>query len=72
MKHIQFREETRYPGYYYRADYMDIDDENWKCFVNSRFDRHTGEWSLRKVSYVQLIKVSEDEPAGMSRPGSNC
>ena len=72
MKHIQFREETRYPGYYYRADYMDIDDENWKCFVNSKFDRHTGEWSLRKVPYVQLIKVSEDEPAGMSRPGSDC
>ncbi|HED17392.1 MAG TPA: adenylylsulfate reductase subunit alpha, partial [Gammaproteobacteria bacterium] len=56
MKHIQFREETRYPGYYYRADFLDLDDENWKCFVNSTYDRKTKEWSLKKVPYVQLIK----------------
>jgi len=56
MKHIQFREETRYPGYYYRADFRDMDDENWRVFVNSKYDRKTKEWSLRKVPYVQLIK----------------
>ena len=56
MKHIQFREETRYPGYYYRTDYNYIDDENWKCFVNSRYDRDTKKWALNKVPYVQLIK----------------
>ena len=68
MKHIQFREESRYPGYYYRADFMRIDDDNWKCFVNSTFDRHTGEWRLRKVPYVQLVKPGADEAEGMSRP----
>ena len=56
MKHIQFREETRYPGYYYRADFRDLDDQNWKVFVNSTYDRKTRQWSLRKVPYVQLIK----------------
>ena len=56
MKHIQFREETRYPGYYYRADFLDLDDDNWSVFVNSRYDRKTREWTLRKVPYVQLIK----------------
>ncbi|MHB8623835.1 MAG: adenylyl-sulfate reductase subunit alpha [Sulfuricaulis sp.] len=56
MKHIQFREETRYPGFYYRMDYNFIDDENWKCFVNSKYDRHTGKWELKKVPYVQLVK----------------
>ncbi len=70
MKHIQFREETRYPGYYYRMDFLGIDDENWKCFVNSTYDRNTGEWKLKKVPYVQLIKPAEDEPAGIKRPGS--
>jgi adenylylsulfate reductase subunit A len=70
MKHIQFREETRYPGYYYRTDFLDIDDNNWKCFVNSTYDRETGEWSLKKVPYAQLVKPTEDEPAGMHRPGS--
>ena len=56
MKHIQFREETRYPGYYYRADFNYIDDENWKCFVNSKYDRNTKKWELKKVPYVQLVK----------------
>ena len=56
MKHIQFREETRYPGYYYRMDYNYVDDENWKCFVNSHYDRDTKKWTLKKVPYVQLIK----------------
>ena len=69
MKHIQFREESRYPGYYYRADYLQIDDDNWKCFVNSTFDRDTGAWSLKKVAYQALIRA-EDEPEAMSRPGA--
>ncbi|MBI3370514.1 MAG: adenylyl-sulfate reductase subunit alpha [Betaproteobacteria bacterium] len=56
MKHIQFRTETRYPGFYYRMDYNFIDDENWKCFTNSTYDRHTGKWALKKVPYVQVIK----------------
>ncbi|HDK03611.1 MAG TPA: adenylyl-sulfate reductase subunit alpha [Gammaproteobacteria bacterium] len=56
MRHIQFRKETRYPGYYYRADFLDLDDDNWRVFVNSKYNRATGEWTLRKVPYVQLIK----------------
>jgi adenylylsulfate reductase subunit A len=56
MKHIQFREETRYPGFYYRMDYNYIDDENWKCFVNSRYNRETKQWTMKKVPYKQLIK----------------
>jgi adenylylsulfate reductase, subunit A len=56
MRHIQFRQETRYPGYYYRTDYNYIDDDNWKCFVNSRFNRVTGRWEMKKVPYKQLIK----------------
>jgi adenylylsulfate reductase subunit A len=56
MRHIQYRQETRYPGYYYRTDYNYIDDDNWKCFVNSRYDRNTGSWELKKVPHKQLIK----------------
>ena len=56
MKHIQFRTETRYPGFYYRMDHNYIDDENWKCFSNSTYDRNTHKWTLKKVPYVQLIK----------------
>ncbi len=71
MKHIQFREETRYPGYYYRMDFQNIDDENWKCFVNSKFDRETGEWTVWKEPYVQMIKYADDEPIGISNPAAH-
>ncbi|MEE8396804.1 MAG: adenylylsulfate reductase subunit alpha, partial [bacterium] len=54
-KHIYFREETRYPGYYYRGDHLAIDDENWKCFVNSTYDKKTGTWNVFKKTYHQLI-----------------
>jgi adenylylsulfate reductase subunit A len=37
-------------------DYNSIDDENWKCFVNSQYDRETLKWKLWKQPYVQLIK----------------
>ena len=55
MRHITFRTETRYPGFYYRADYPNLDDANWKCFVNSRFDPETKQWSLKKVPHKDLV-----------------
>ena len=55
MQHIAFREETRYPGFYYRADFMALDDTKWKCFVNSRFDPKTGETKVFKKAYYQII-----------------
>ncbi len=55
MQHIAFREETRYPGFYYRADHMGLDDSKWKCFVNSRFDPATGETKVFKKAYYQII-----------------
>ncbi len=56
LRHILFRKETRYPGYYYRADYPQLDEENWKVFVNSRYDPPTGQWNIFTRPYIQLIK----------------
>ena len=70
MKHIQFREETRYPGFYYRADFRALDDDNWKCFVNSSYDRKAKQWNLKKVAYKMLVKPTDAEPAGMHKDGS--
>jgi adenylylsulfate reductase subunit A len=69
MKHIQFREESRYPGYYYRADFLDLDDDNWKCFVNSTYDRDTGEWTVFKKQWKRLISVGENEGFGQANDG---
>jgi len=54
-RHILFREESRYPGYYYRGDFDKIDDANWKVFVNSKYDADTNSWEFKKVPYVQLV-----------------
>ena len=55
MKHIQFREESRYPGFYYRMDFNFVDEKNWKVFVNSTYDRKTKKWNVFKVPHVDLV-----------------
>ncbi len=59
MKHIQFREETRYPGFYYRMDKNFVDEENWKCFVNSVYDKETGTYRCFKRAHVDLVDKSK-------------
>jgi adenylylsulfate reductase subunit A len=54
-RHIQFREETRYPGFYYRGDYMGQNDAEWFCFVNSTYDKATNVWTMKKVPYHKII-----------------
>ena len=54
-RHILFREETRYPGYYYRGDHLAIDDENWRCFTNSTYDKKTGEFKVFTRDYHQIV-----------------
>lgn len=54
-RHIQFREESRFPGFYYRGDFMGQNDEEWFCFVNSSYDKKTNEWTLKKEPYVKII-----------------
>lgn len=54
-RHILFREESRYPGYYYRGDYDFVDDNNWRAFVNSVYDPASDTFTLKKVPYVQIF-----------------
>jgi adenylylsulfate reductase subunit A len=53
VRTILFREETRWPGYYFRADTPKMDEENWKCFVNCTYK--DGEWKFEKKDVVPLI-----------------
>lgn len=55
VRHVLFREETRWPGYYYRADFPHLDDANWKVFVNSRYDPDRGTWEMSKRPCIALI-----------------
>lgn len=38
VEHMLFRKETRWKCYQERADYPEIDNENWNVFVNSKYD----------------------------------
>ncbi len=59
MKHIQFREESRYPGFYYRMDKNFVDEKNWKCFVNSVYDKKSHTWTCFKRKHVDLVDKSK-------------
>ena len=54
-RHTLFREETRWPGYYYRADHPRLDDEAWHVFVASEYDAHSGAWHLAKLPVHHII-----------------
>ena len=55
LRHIQYRKETRYPGFYYQCDYPGQDDENWFCFVNSKYDVKAKTWEMIKKDYIKII-----------------
>jgi len=54
-RHILYREESRYPGYYYRGDHDYIDDDNWKVFTCSTYDIESGEFTMSKRDFVQIV-----------------
>ena len=54
-QHTLFRRETRWPGYYYRADHPKLDDTDWHCFTLSRYDRESGEWAMEKAPVHHII-----------------
>ena len=55
IRHIEFRKESRYPGFYYRSDFPAVDDKNWKCFVNSTFNPESKEWKCEKVECINIF-----------------
>jgi adenylylsulfate reductase subunit A len=48
IRTILFREETRWPGYYFRADTPKMDNDKWLCFVNCKWDPAAGKWDVFK------------------------
>jgi adenylylsulfate reductase subunit A len=55
VRTLMYREETRWPGYYFRADKPTMDEENWKVFVNCKMDPATGEWEMMKRPIYSII-----------------
>ena len=55
LRTILFREETRWPGYYFRADKPKMDDKDWHVFVNCRRDPETEKWEMKKVPIKHIM-----------------
>jgi adenylylsulfate reductase subunit A len=55
VRTILFREETRWPGYYYRSDKPKMDEDNWKVFANAKWNRDTGEWEMIKRPIISIV-----------------
>jgi adenylylsulfate reductase subunit A len=53
--HTMFRKETRWPGYYYRADHLKLDDENWHALTLSHRDPETHEWTMEKAPVYHIV-----------------
>ncbi len=53
LRTILFREETRWPGYYYRADNPTM-KEDWLAFANCKWHADKDEWEMikRPVLYI--------------------
>lgn len=52
--HLKFRKETRWQGWQTRTDYPGI-DEQYDCFVESRFNKATGEVETFTRPYEQIV-----------------
>ncbi len=47
MRTVLFRQETRWPGYYFRTDYPSM-KKDWEVFANCRWDPESDEWEMIK------------------------
>ncbi len=55
IRHTLFREETRWPGYYYRADHPKLVDPDWHVFTASRYDAKQNAWHMSKLPVHHIV-----------------
>ncbi len=55
MRHTLFRQETRWPGYYYRGDHPKLNDDEWHVFTSSQYIPKTGEWEMTKLPVHHIL-----------------
>ena len=55
VRTILFREETRWPGYYFRPDFPTMKEDDWKVFANCKYDAKTGEWEMVKRPIIDMF-----------------
>jgi adenylylsulfate reductase subunit A len=56
VRTMLFRQETRWPGYYFRADKPKMDQEKWLVFANCKYDAKTGKWDMMTRPIYNIFK----------------
>jgi adenylylsulfate reductase subunit A len=59
VRTVLFREETRWPGYYMRADKPSMNEENWHVFANCKYSHATGKWEMLKRPILHIFPQSK-------------
>jgi len=54
VRTIMFRDETRWPGYYFRSDKPKM-DKSWECFANCKMDPKAETWEMKKVEIKKIF-----------------
>jgi adenylylsulfate reductase subunit A len=54
VRTILFREETRWPGYYFRSDTPSM-NQDWEVFANCVWHPDSGDWEMKKVPIKRLF-----------------
>ncbi len=55
VRAILFREETRWPGYYFRADKPSMDEKDWKVFVNMKWIPKDNKWEVFSKPIISIV-----------------
>ena len=55
VRTMLFREETRWPGYYFRADKPKMNQDEWLCFANCKYDPKTNSWEMIKRPVLHIF-----------------
>ncbi len=53
IRTIMFRDETRWPGYYFRSDRPSM-KEDWKVFANCTYKPDTDKWEMTKKEIISI------------------
>ena len=60
VRTVLFRQETRWPGYYFRADKPALDEANWTVFANCKYDPKANSWEMKKREIKHIFPQAQD------------
>ncbi len=55
VRAILFREETRWPGYYFRSDKPAMNEKDWKVFVNMKWIPKDNKWEVFTRPIISIV-----------------